>query len=85
MRGRCAVINRRHAGRMETESRNLFASDLRQLFVISRPGATSSSVRPFPTVVVAVIFWTNARIARLLAVTTKFNIVVVWEVSSRLF
>ena len=56
MSGFCALIDRRHSQLKEIESRDLFASYIRQVDNFSWPGATSSSVRRLPAVVISVIF-----------------------------
>ena len=53
MSGCCALIDRQ---RKSSESRVLLASYIRQVDRFSRPGATSSSLRRFPVVLVSVIF-----------------------------
>ena len=56
MKSRCTLTNKRHVERMETKSCTLFTSYGRQNVYFSGPGATFSSVRLFPTVVVLVVF-----------------------------
>ena len=80
----CKVVvllsDRRHVERMETESCDLFTFYHRLVGNFSHSGATFSSVRLVPALVVAVMFGRKVtRVARLLAVTTKFNFVVIPE------
>ena len=76
--GRCTYIDKRHAERLESESRVLFLSPLRQKVYFSRPGARSSSVRFFPVVVLEVLFGQSlVSLGCRRSQSTKFNFVVI--------